>query len=46
MIDFSLTEEQKMLQKTARDFGENEIRPMAAEIKKKGKTTWRTKKHH
>lgn len=33
MIDFSLTEEQKMLQKTARDFAHNEIKPAVDEIR-------------
>ena len=32
MIDFSLTEEQKMLQETARKFAINEIRPVAIEL--------------
>lgn len=32
MIDFSLTEEQKMLQETARKFALNEIRPVAANL--------------
>jgi len=32
MIDFSLTEEQKMLQETARRFAINEIRPVAVEL--------------
>jgi len=31
-MDFSLTEEQQMLQKTARDFAEKEVKPKAAEI--------------
>ena len=32
MIDFSLTQEQRMLQKTARDFAENKIKPIAKMI--------------
>ncbi len=32
MIDFELTEEQKMLQRTAREFAEKEMRPIAEEI--------------
>ncbi|MFO7866852.1 MAG: acyl-CoA dehydrogenase family protein [Candidatus Aminicenantes bacterium] len=34
MIDFSLTEEQKALQQTAKDFAENEMRPNAAKYDK------------
>ena len=34
MIDFSLTEEQALLQRTARDFAQNEIKPLAREIEK------------
>ena len=32
MIDFSLTEQQLAIQKTAKDFAEKEIKPLAAEI--------------
>lgn len=32
MIDFELTEEQKMLQRTAHDFAEKEMRPIAKQI--------------
>jgi len=32
MIDFSLTEEQVAIQSTAREFGQKEIRPIAAEL--------------
>jgi acyl-CoA dehydrogenase len=32
MIDFSLTDEQKMLQEVAHDFAEKEIRPVAVEV--------------
>lgn len=38
MIDFTLTEEQQMLQKTARDFAEKEIKPVADEIKRMDRT--------
>ncbi len=34
-MDFSLTEEQQMLQKMARDFAQNEVKPKAAEIDQK-----------
>ena len=34
MIDFSLTEEQKMLQQTARDFAQKEIEPLVEQIEK------------
>lgn len=34
MIDFSLSESQLAIQKTARDFAQNEIKPLAAEIDK------------
>ncbi len=33
-MDFGLTEEQQLLQKTAHDFAQNEVRPKAAEIDK------------
>ncbi len=32
MVDFNLTEEQRLLQETARDFAENEIKPVVAKI--------------
>ena len=32
MIDFTLTEEQSLLQKTARDFAEKEIKPAVQQI--------------
>lgn len=38
MIDFSLTEEQTMLQKTAKDFAEKEINPVVEEIEKMDQT--------
>ena len=31
-MDFSLTEDQKMLRTMVRDFAENELEPIAAEI--------------
>ena len=34
MLDFTLTEEQQMLQKTAREFAQNEIRPVVEEIER------------
>ncbi|KAF0120239.1 MAG: AcdA, partial [bacterium] len=34
-MDFELTEEQKILRKTVRDFAEKEIRPIAAELDEK-----------
>jgi len=36
-MDFTLTEEQKMIQKTARDFARNELMPLAAQIDKEDK---------
>ena len=33
-MDFELSEEQKMIQKMARDFAEKEIKPKAAELDK------------
>lgn len=40
MIDFSLTEEQKALQKMARDFAQNEMAPVAAEHDESGEFPW------
>jgi len=40
MIDFSLTEEQKALQKLARDFARNEMAPVAAEYDESGEFPW------
>jgi len=42
MVEFSLTEEQLAIQKTARDFAEREIKPVAAEIDRIAdpKETW------
>ncbi|MFW6113390.1 MAG: acyl-CoA dehydrogenase family protein [Actinomycetota bacterium] len=39
-MDFSLSEEQKALQKTVHDFAENEIRPIALELDEKGEFDW------
>ncbi|HEU4412602.1 MAG TPA: acyl-CoA dehydrogenase [Polyangiaceae bacterium] len=36
-MDFDLTEEQKMLQSTARDFAQREVAPLAAELDKTGR---------
>lgn len=43
MIDFSLSKEQMMLQQTARNFAENEIRPVVEEIEKADRTLERSK---
>jgi alkylation response protein AidB-like acyl-CoA dehydrogenase len=40
MIDFSLTEEQKALQKMARNFAQNEMAPVAAEYDESGEFPW------
>ncbi|HYS71099.1 MAG TPA: acyl-CoA dehydrogenase family protein, partial [Thermoplasmata archaeon] len=40
MVDFDLTEEQRLLQKTARDFAQREMRPVALECDKKGEVPW------
>jgi butyryl-CoA dehydrogenase len=36
-MDFALTEEQKMMQQTARDFAENEVAPIAAQLDETGR---------
>ena len=36
MISFSLTDEQKDLQKLARDFAQNEVAPVAPQLDRKG----------
>ncbi len=36
MVDFELTDEQKLMQKTAHEFAEKEIRPISLEYDKKG----------
>src|SRR2546427_11710424 len=40
MVDFDLTDEQRLLQKTAREFAEREMRPVALEYDKKGTVPW------
>ncbi len=40
MVDFDLTEEQRLLQKTAREFAQREMRPVALEYDKKGEVPW------
>ncbi|MEF8874169.1 MAG: acyl-CoA dehydrogenase [Candidatus Thermoplasmatota archaeon] len=39
-MDFELTEEQKMIKNMARDFAENEVRPIAAEIDEEDYFPW------
>ena len=39
-MDFSLSDEQKALQKTVHDFAVNEIRPVAMELDEKGEFGW------
>jgi alkylation response protein AidB-like acyl-CoA dehydrogenase len=40
MVDFNLSEEQKLLRQTAREFAEKELRPIAAECDREGKIPW------
>jgi len=40
MVNFSLTEEQKALQKLAHDFAQNEMAPVAAEYDENGEFPW------
>jgi butyryl-CoA dehydrogenase len=40
MVDFELTEEQKLMRKTAHEFAEREMRPIALEYDKKGEMPW------
>jgi len=40
MVDFELTEEQQLMQKTAHEFAEKEMRPIALEYDKKGEMPW------
>ncbi len=40
MVDFELTEEQLLMQKTAHEFAEKEMRPVALESDKKGEMPW------
>ena len=40
MVNFELTDEQRLMQKTAREFAEKEMRPAALECDKKGTVPW------
>src|SRR5437867_3099814 len=40
MVEFDLTDEQRLLQKTAHEFAEREMRPAALEYDKKGTVPW------
>src|SRR3989454_10439229 len=40
MVDFDLTDEQRLLQKTAHEFAEREMRPVALDYDKKGTVPW------
>jgi len=40
MVDFELTDEQRLMQKTAHEFAEREMRPVALEYDKKGTVPW------
>ncbi|HEV8594394.1 MAG TPA: acyl-CoA dehydrogenase family protein [Thermoplasmata archaeon] len=40
MVEFELSDEQKLIQKTAHDFAEKEMRPVALECDKLGKFPW------
>jgi len=40
LVDFELTEEQRLMQKTAHEFAEREMRPVALEYDKKGIVPW------
>lgn len=40
MVEFELTEEQRLMQKTAREFAEKEMRPVSLEYDKKGGIPW------
>src|SRR2546428_5244766 len=40
MVEFELTEEQLLMQKTAHEFAEREMRPVALEYDKKGVIPW------
>src|SRR3989475_6867873 len=47
MVDFHLTEEQLLIQKTAHEFAEREMRPVSLEYDKKGAIPWHVvKKAH
>lgn len=40
MVDFELTDEQKLMQKVAHEFAEREMRPVALDYDKKGTVPW------
>jgi len=40
VVEFELTDEQKLMQKTAHDFAEREMRPVALDFDKKGAIPW------
>lgn len=40
MVDFELTDEQKLIQKTAHEFAEKEMRPIALDYDRKGVMPW------
>ncbi len=40
MVDFELTEEQKLMQKTAHEFAAREMRPVSLDYDKKGEMSW------
>src|SRR2546421_5774938 len=40
MVDFDLTDEQRLMQKTAHEFAEREMRPVSLEYDKKGVVPW------
>jgi acyl-CoA dehydrogenase len=40
MVEFELSDEQKLMQKTAHEFAEREMRPIALEQDKKGEMSW------
>lgn len=40
MVSFELTDEQKLMRKTAHEFAEKEMRPVALELDKKGAVPW------
>src|SRR2546430_15960883 len=40
MVDFDLTDEQRLMQKPAHEFAEREMRPLALEYDRKGTVPW------
>ncbi len=47
MVEFELTDEQKLMQKTAHEFAEKEMRPISLEYDKRGEIPWHVvKKAH